>query len=172
MSGGGKVYWRYHRMPSRHRPARNRAPGPVTKDKHGWGIVPSYPRTRRSRTGVTRMRHIGEDQRGARRFFVMMLASCVCIAQHPPAGAAQPLPNASAPPNAPAQPNATTAVNKPDNQPAGAQPATEPAEAGKDQTFPVMEYRVLGNTSLPVIDVERAVYPFLGPQRAMKDIEA
>jgi len=118
------------------------------------------------------MRHIGEDQRGARRFFVMMLASCVCIAQHPPAGAAQPLPNASAPPNAPAQPNATTAVNKPDNQPAGAQPATEPAEAGKDQTFPVMEYRVLGNTSLPVIDVERAVYPFLGPQRAMKDIEA
>jgi hemolysin activation/secretion protein len=37
--------------------------------------------------------------------------------------------------------------------------------------FPVLEYRVLGNNQLPVRDVERAVYPFLGEDKAFEDVE-
>ena len=39
-------------------------------------------------------------------------------------------------------------------------------------TFDVLEYRVLGNSSLPTIEIERAVYPFLGPGKSLKDVEA
>jgi len=40
------------------------------------------------------------------------------------------------------------------------------------QHFDVLEYRVLGNTVLPVPDVERAVYPHLGPNKSLEDVEA
>lgn len=43
------------------------------------------------------------------------------------------------------------------------------AEAAR---FDVWEYRVLGNTSLPAAAVERAVYPHLGADRAIADIQA
>jgi hemolysin activation/secretion protein len=48
------------------------------------------------------------------------------------------------------------------------------ARAGADETprFDVWEYRVAGNTVLPAADLERALYPHLGPQRSMVDIEA
>lgn len=38
--------------------------------------------------------------------------------------------------------------------------------------FDIWEFRVEGNTLLPAIDVERAVYPFLGPQRSDRDANA
>ncbi|MGO1072799.1 ShlB/FhaC/HecB family hemolysin secretion/activation protein [Lysobacter sp. CA199] len=38
--------------------------------------------------------------------------------------------------------------------------------------FDVMAYQVLGNTQLPTIDIEKAVYPHLGPQRSEQDVEA
>jgi hemolysin activation/secretion protein len=109
------------------------------------------------------MRHIGEGQRGAARFFVVMLTLCACLAHHSPGYAAPPSPDAAQKPDGSQPTPQKPDVNKPD---------TPPADAAAGQTFAVMEYRVLGNTSLPSIDVERAVYPFLGPQRAMKDIEA
>lgn len=41
-----------------------------------------------------------------------------------------------------------------------------------EQTFPVLEYRVLGNSVLPVKAVEQAVIDHLGPGRSIKDVEA
>jgi hemolysin activation/secretion protein len=38
-------------------------------------------------------------------------------------------------------------------------------------SFSVKEYRVLGNSVLPVRDVERAVYPFLGENKQFADVE-
>jgi hemolysin activation/secretion protein len=41
-----------------------------------------------------------------------------------------------------------------------------------EKNFPVLEYRVEGNTLMPTIDIERAVYPFLGEGKTIKDVEA
>jgi hemolysin activation/secretion protein len=40
------------------------------------------------------------------------------------------------------------------------------------KSFPILEYRVEGNTLMPTIDIERAVYPFLGEDKTVKDVEA
>src|SRR5271167_5233906 len=47
-----------------------------------------------------------------------------------------------------------------------------PAAAQPVKTFPVLEYRVEGNTLLHAIDIERAVTPYLGEGRSIKDVEA
>ncbi len=44
--------------------------------------------------------------------------------------------------------------------------------AAADPEFTIDEYRVLGNTVLPAKSIEAAVYPFLGPARTIKDVEA
>lgn len=46
--------------------------------------------------------------------------------------------------------------------------AQEPAA----ESFDIWEFRVLGNTVLEPIEVERAVYPHLGPARSLTDVEA
>ncbi len=47
------------------------------------------------------------------------------------------------------------------------------AAAGKpEETFDILEFRVLGNTVLPPIQIERAVYPHEGFHKSFKDIEA
>lgn len=48
-------------------------------------------------------------------------------------------------------------------------PATAPASA--EPRFDVWEYRVSGNSALPARDLESALYPHLGPQRTMADVE-
>lgn len=54
--------------------------------------------------------------------------------------------------------------------------ATEPA-AGEaaapadDRHFDIWEFEVEGTSRLDVADIERAVYPFLGPQRTIADVE-
>jgi len=53
--------------------------------------------------------------------------------------------------------------------------AQEPAPAAASsaqRSFPILEYRIEGNTLLPRIDIERAVTPYLGPDRSIKDVEA
>ena len=50
-------------------------------------------------------------------------------------------------------------------QGAGEQPAAE-------NYFDIHEFRVLGNTALPAVEVERAVYPFLGDHKSLADVEA
>jgi hemolysin activation/secretion protein len=47
----------------------------------------------------------------------------------------------------------------------------EPAEKPPEQRFDVMEYRVVGNTVLPVRDIERLLYPLLGTQKTLSDVE-
>jgi hemolysin activation/secretion protein len=46
-------------------------------------------------------------------------------------------------------------------------PASQPAK-----TFPILEYRVEGNTVLHAIDIEGAVTPYLGEGKTIKDVEA
>lgn len=46
------------------------------------------------------------------------------------------------------------------------------AAAPADPPFAVLEYRVLGNTTLPRRDIEAAVYPFLGEARTFVDVES
>ena len=54
--------------------------------------------------------------------------------------------------------------------PAGAQqPAVAPAEV---PTFDILEFVVEGNSVLATEDIERAVYPFLGPKKVFADVEA
>jgi hemolysin activation/secretion protein len=49
---------------------------------------------------------------------------------------------------------------------------TSESPAAREPRFDVYEYAVRGNTTLPVTAVERAVYPFLGEQRTIQDVEA
>lgn len=52
-----------------------------------------------------------------------------------------------------------------------AQPANQQSTQAA-QVFDIDEYRVEGADSLPQVDVEDAVYPYLGPGRTQKDVEA
>jgi hemolysin activation/secretion protein len=54
--------------------------------------------------------------------------------------------------------------------PAG--PAPAPAQSAAPKPFSILEYQIEGNTVLPVDAIERAVTPFLGPDKTIKDIEA
>jgi hemolysin activation/secretion protein len=56
-----------------------------------------------------------------------------------------------------------TAVDAP--RPAG-------ESSGDSETFPILEYRVLDNTVLTARQIERAVYPHLGPNRSLTDVQA
>jgi hemolysin activation/secretion protein len=57
------------------------------------------------------------------------------------------------------------------SQPAAPSPATVPP-AQKSPTFNVLEYRVLGNTVLPVRDIETVLYPLLGDGKQLSDVQA
>ncbi|MBV8209850.1 MAG: ShlB/FhaC/HecB family hemolysin secretion/activation protein [Burkholderiaceae bacterium] len=52
------------------------------------------------------------------------------------------------------------------------QPAAEASGgAAAEPTFDVLEYDVEGNTVLPAVEIERAVYPYLGEHRTIRDVE-
>ena len=61
-------------------------------------------------------------------------------------------------------------------------PAATPASTGTSGTasgagnqpgrFDVNEYIVRGNSTLPSLDIEKAVYPFEGPDRTLDDVNA
>jgi hemolysin activation/secretion protein len=55
----------------------------------------------------------------------------------------------------------------------GAEPARQ-QETGpqKDDYFDIAEFRVLGNSVLPVKSIERAVYPFAGPHKNIDDVQS
>jgi hemolysin activation/secretion protein len=50
--------------------------------------------------------------------------------------------------------------------------AGAPAPANTEQHFDVGEYRVLGNTVLTGRDIERLLYPLLGPNKTLTDVES
>ena len=62
------------------------------------------------------------------------------------------------------------AGTKPETVPAAAAPPAAPAPATPAR-FDIDEYRVEGADALPQIEVEEAVYPFLGPNRTADDVE-
>jgi len=53
----------------------------------------------------------------------------------------------------------------------GAQAPPAAGERAPGESFDVLEYRVLGNSVLPVRDIERALYPLLGTTKTLKDVE-
>jgi len=56
-----------------------------------------------------------------------------------------------------------------------ARSAEPPAPSAAQQpvkSFPVLEYQIEGNTLLQTIDIERAVMPYLGEAKTIKDVEA
>src|SRR5215472_16115239 len=52
----------------------------------------------------------------------------------------------------------------------GAQAPPAAGERAPGESFDVLEYRVLGNSVLPVRDIERALYPLLGTTKALEDL--
>ncbi len=68
---------------------------------------------------------------------------------------------------------ARSAEQPPQTQSPASSPApAAPAEAAPVKYFPIMEYQVEGNTLMRTIDIERAVMPFLGEGKSIKDVEA
>lgn len=51
-------------------------------------------------------------------------------------------------------------------------PSAASSEPVNRTVFTIAEYQVAGNTLLPVIDIERAVWAHLGPERGIVDVEA
>ena len=46
-----------------------------------------------------------------------------------------------------------------------------PDQSKAEQRFDVMEYRVIGNTVLTNLDIENVLYPLLGPDKTLTDVE-
>ena len=68
--------------------------------------------------------------------------------------------------------SAEPASPQPPPAPAAAPPAPgQPAPAAAAPPFAILEYRVEGNTLLPAIEIERAVTPYLGENKTIKDVE-
>ncbi|HWY96615.1 MAG TPA: POTRA domain-containing protein [Steroidobacteraceae bacterium] len=59
-----------------------------------------------------------------------------------------------------------------DVQPNAQSVQTASGDAAADNRFAVSEYRVLGNSVLPGRDIERILYPLLGPDKRLADVEA
>jgi hemolysin activation/secretion protein len=57
-------------------------------------------------------------------------------------------------------------------QPPASDSTANTASADANERFDVLEFRVLGNSALPVTEVERAVYPYAGPNKTLKDVQA
>jgi hemolysin activation/secretion protein len=73
----------------------------------------------------------------------------------------------------PQEPTAVRAAEPPAAaQPTPAAAATPDKQAPRERLFPILEYQVDGSSLLPAIEVERAVTPFLGVGKSIKDVEA
>ena len=60
----------------------------------------------------------------------------------------------------------------PDTNPPASEASHSAAAAQPAQHFEVSEYRVVGNSALPGRDIERLLYPLLGPNKTFADVEA
>src|SRR5262245_8674753 len=45
------------------------------------------------------------------------------------------------------------------------------AESEEKPKFDIFEYQISGNTVLPTLAIEKAVYPFLGPGKSIDDVQ-
>ncbi|HTJ94973.1 MAG TPA: ShlB/FhaC/HecB family hemolysin secretion/activation protein [Pararobbsia sp.] len=88
---------------------------------------------------------------------VLMSTVSLGMATHAMAQSAQPAPAQAAQPNA--------------GQPAAAQ-VSRPNGADNPASVDIKAFIIRGNTTLNTLDIEKAVYPFEGPNRTMKDVLA
>ncbi|GAC1457975.1 MAG: ShlB/FhaC/HecB family hemolysin secretion/activation protein [Steroidobacteraceae bacterium] len=98
--------------------------------------------------------------RGAARIIGMIACGFLPLTEAvsaDPASGAPTAPQAAAPTAAPA--------------PAAPAPLSA-APAAPEEFFDISEIRVLGNSVLPVAAIERAVYPYAGPHKSIKDVQA
>lgn len=65
----------------------------------------------------------------------------------------------------------SSAVSAAEDPPPAPAPPADAASAARQNKFDINEFRVLGNTVLPQRDVERAVYPFLGPGQNIETVQ-
>jgi hemolysin activation/secretion protein len=49
--------------------------------------------------------------------------------------------------------------------------ATPSGADASPESFQIAEFRVLGSSAVPPVEIERAVYPMLGPDRTIRDVE-
>jgi hemolysin activation/secretion protein len=56
--------------------------------------------------------------------------------------------------------------------PLAATPAAAAPKAARDKLFPILEFRVEGNTLIRSVDIERAVMPYLGVGKSINDVDA
>jgi hemolysin activation/secretion protein len=95
--------------------------------------------------------------------YSLMARSAEPPAQPTPAAAA----GAQPPPSSTAAGPPTSGAPSPQGSPA----AQRPPAAASVPPFSILEFQVEGNTLLPTIEVERAVTPFLGESKTIKDVE-
>lgn len=111
-------------------------------------------------TGLREIR-LGAPGLGVLAFGVLgfgaIAPACAAASQQQPAAAP------AVPASAAAQKPAASTAQKP-----GAAPAQKPAAL---QHFDIDDFAVQGVDTLPEIDLERAIYPFLGPNKTSDDVE-
>jgi hemolysin activation/secretion protein len=96
----------------------------------------------------------------------VLAATALAHAEQP--GPAAPQPKAATAP----QPKAATATQpKAAGAASAAQASPQPAKAAPLQRFDIDDFAVEGADKLPEIDLDEAVYPFLGPSRTSDDVE-
>jgi hemolysin activation/secretion protein len=95
---------------------------------------------------------------------VALLALAGILAAAAPALAANP----ATAEKTPAGSNAVNSASGPDAQAGSAAPSKKPAAT---QHFDIDDFAVQGADTLPEIDIEEAIYPFLGPNRTSDDVE-
>jgi hemolysin activation/secretion protein len=62
-------------------------------------------------------------------------------------------------------------VQASDSAPVPSPPSANAKPAAAEAHFDVHEYRVLGNTVLPIRDIETVLYPLLGDHKTLADVE-
>lgn len=99
----------------------------------------------------------------------MLALALLALAADPSPAAGPPAPQ-TAPAPATAEPVAAPAAAEVEADAGSAEEA--PAEAEEPQRFDIWEYQIAGNQQLPSQTIEKLVYPFLGPQKTIDDVEA
>lgn len=102
------------------------------------------------------------------RPFVCLGAAVLTVAFAGPAAAAKQAPEKTQP-----RPGETTPAAAAPGQPPAAQPpaASAAQKAAAAQHFDIDDFAVEGAEKLPQIEIEEAIYPFLGPNRTADDVE-
>ena len=147
----------------------------------GWhGGCATLARAFKNERVSVRIRRIDQDWDAGRTAHRVRVAAAIaigCVAPVVPAFAARQVAEAGAPPSgesskgpASASPDAATpAASGQKPGAAGQKPAAQKPAA--TQHFDIYDFAVQGAETLPQIEIEKAIYPFLGPNKSADDVE-